>query len=138
MMRMPTVVPIVLGCLLCAGAAHDLRAQQEHKSIHQTESELHHWDAVKLDPRVPVFARGKEYAIEGEYRRAIAAFTRGARTNRASAEFNIGLVYFYQHNYSAALRYFQHAERLRRDSATHDYLQTSRRLIDERSKQRMK
>lgn len=124
-------------CLAAFAAATIAPAQErEHAGIHQVESELHHWDVVKLDKRVPEFSRGKTLAAAGKQKQALAEFQKGARKNKASGLFNIGLVYFYSGNYSAALHNFQQSERVRRDSLAHSFAENAKRLITEHSKKK--
>jgi tetratricopeptide (TPR) repeat protein len=123
---------IIIMIAFCIGAITAHGQEREHIGIHQEQSELHHWDDVRLDARVPEFARGKNFAASGDAKNAIVEFQKGARKNKAYGFFNIGLVYYYRHNYPVALQYFQKSERAQRDSLSHAYIDASKRLIKQR------
>ncbi|MBM4162497.1 MAG: tetratricopeptide repeat protein [Ignavibacteria bacterium] len=105
-------------------------------SIHQMESELHRWDALKTHPRVPELQQGAELARQGDLKGAIQAFQRAAPKRGSLAYFNLGVVYFETGELEKALRYFRLSHRASRDSVCLEYLRNTQRLINERKQQK--
>ena len=105
-------------------------------SIHQMESELHRWDALKTHPRVPELKQGAELARQGDFKGAIRAFQQAAPKRRSFAYFNLGVVYFETGKLEKALRYFRLSHRARKDSVCLEYLGNTQRLINERKQQK--
>ncbi len=100
--------------------------------IHQLKSEQYRWEDLKLVQGVGAFVHGKACAVKGDLKGAIVEFQKGVKKSKAAAYYNIGLTYFYMHNYPVAIQYFKKAERIKPDALSRSYRQTAARKLKEK------
>jgi hypothetical protein len=105
-------------------------------SIHQSETEMHRWDRMKVHASVPQLRRGVEMARQGDMTGAIRAFQKAAPARPSMAYFNMGIVYFETGRLEQALRYFRLSYRARKDSLCLDNLRNTERLLKEHKQPR--
>jgi TolA-binding protein len=86
------------------------------------------WEAIRTDPAVPAFERGKAFAIEGRFAEAEQEFRKGLSLRRALAQFNMGVLDYERAKYRSAYRHFRTAYRLKQEKAFLDSLRSTRRL----------
>ena len=107
-------------------------------SIHQTESEFHRWDELKIDSAHGGFLKGRELARHGKYRSAAREFRRARVRNKSFALFDLGLLAAAESRYARALSYFRQSYRVRKDSTCLEEIHNTRRLVREHGNSNVK